>query len=172
MTEKQTDDVIRRTAGSAPHRVYDFAGSPYQIGYQHGRALREEIAAEAAGALAEHARGLGEARVVERTVERYRPVFDLYVPSALEEIRGIDDGSGLGFAYAFFAATRDGMKAPADTSSAVEDGCTAFLCGPEVTADGRLHLRSDRRGDPHRHRQPVRGAVPDLCVELAGLSRA
>lgn len=118
------------------HHVYDFRGTPFEIGVQHGKALRAEIVQEAAAAL----HGLAERRdtsperALDFVVATHEPLFRDHVPMALDEIRGIARGAGLSYPHAFFAATRDGMRMPA----APPPGCTAIGCGRPVTSGGKV----------------------------------
>jgi isopenicillin-N N-acyltransferase-like protein len=124
-------------AGGPAHQVYRFAGSAYEIGVQHGRALAAEIVREAAAALEGlgPALGMPQAQALEQVVGLYEPVFARHAPSVLEEVRGLADGAGLAYPHAFYAATRDGMGLgpPRATS-----GCTSILCGGAASADGRV----------------------------------
>jgi isopenicillin-N N-acyltransferase-like protein len=131
-------DQMSSDARTGPHLVYDFRGSPYEIGFQHGRALRGEILAEAESPLRGHCRqrGLSQTDFLDWVVSAYRPVLEKHVPVMLEEVRGVADGSGLGYGFAFYAAVRDGLP-PAEPDRAF---CTAAACGRKTTRDGRVLL--------------------------------
>ena len=133
-----------RSARRGPHLVYDLRGSFFEVGLQHGRLLKSEIVEEAGPALKVFSENLGksEGKALDWIVSRYEPVFMDLVPSAIEEIRGMAEGSGLGYPYAFFAATRDGMKIPGRgkpiDKESPDPSCTAFVCGKEATRDGKV----------------------------------
>ena len=129
----------RNSARTGPHLVYDFHGSPYQIGFQYGEILRDEILTGAVHALRSHSRQrrTGEAAFLDWVVDTYEPVFETYVPTAIEEIRGIADGSALGYPFAFFAAIRDGLL-PFEEEARTD--CTAAACGSTTTRDGTILL--------------------------------
>jgi isopenicillin-N N-acyltransferase-like protein len=130
--------VVKSPAQSGVHHVYEWSGSAYEIGRQHGEALRAEIIQEFAPALRHVAEVLGwsEARVLDRHRALYEPVFTELVPRAIEEIRGLAHGAQLSYEQAFFAATRDGAGSP--PPSRTDEGCTAFFCGRNTTHDGRV----------------------------------
>lgn len=79
----------RNSARTGPYIMYDFRGSPYQIGFEHGEILRDEILTEAAHALRLHSRQhrSSAAAFLDWVVDTYEPVFEKYVPAAIEEIR-------------------------------------------------------------------------------------
>jgi isopenicillin-N N-acyltransferase-like protein len=115
------------------HPVYDFCGTPFEIGLEHGRALSREIRAEADPAVAALTRRLAAPayQALARVVSKYEGLFREYVPDALEEIRGMAEGARLSYPYAFFAATRDLMRTPAR-----EDACTALAVSGKAAAAG------------------------------------
>ena len=61
--------VAATSGGLGRHRVYEFHGAPYDVGLQHGTALRAEIIAEAGPALMRLSGG------TQRIVNRYDVVF-------------------------------------------------------------------------------------------------
>jgi isopenicillin-N N-acyltransferase-like protein len=129
---------IQRSAQSGDHHVYRWSGSPYEIGRQHGQALRHEIVQELMPALQSAAGVLGwsEARVLDRHRALYETVFEELVPRAVEEIKGLAQGAELSYEQAFFAATRDGAKPSQPMKSG--EGCTAFFCGRNTTRDANI----------------------------------
>jgi isopenicillin-N N-acyltransferase-like protein len=98
---------------SGRHYCYDFRGTAYEVGVQHGRALKAEIRREAQPAVD----ALG-ATAPARAVAHWEGLFAEHMPAVLEEIHGIAEGAELPYPYAFFAATRDQMP---------REGCTAFV---------------------------------------------
>jgi hypothetical protein len=111
------------------HQVYEFRGSAYQVGLQHGRALAREIRGEAqpaAEALARRGR-LGLEAALKQVRSRYEGLFRERMPAVLEEIHGMAERAELSYDYAFFAATRDMMHTGA---------CTAIAAGGKQTSDG------------------------------------
>lgn len=111
----------------------DWRGSAYDIGFQHGRTLHEKIRFECDPALRTAARtvGLTIKDHLLRFRDSYLPWFERYTHRAIEEVRGLADGGGFCFPYAFFAAARDGAR----PARLVDEGCTAFYCAPRTTHD-------------------------------------
>lgn len=110
------------------HQGYEFRGSAYQVGLQHGRARAREIRGEAqpaAEALARRGR-LGLEAALKRVRSRYEGLFRERMPAVLEEIHGMAEGAELSYDYAFFAATRNMMRTGA---------CSAIAAGGRQTSD-------------------------------------
>jgi isopenicillin-N N-acyltransferase-like protein len=127
-------------AASGEHFFYEWRGNPYEIGVQHGSALRREIIADYSPALHDlaHDTHCSESEILKRYTELYEPLFEQYVPRALEEIRGLAEGCGIEYQHAFFAATRDGLSLPCEAPSA--EGCSSFYCGPATTQNGEVFI--------------------------------
>jgi isopenicillin-N N-acyltransferase-like protein len=122
---------------AARYRLYHWSGSPFEIGRQHGAALSDEIISEsgpAAHALAVRL-NLSLPKALEKVVALYEPLFQEHLPIAVEEIKGIAAGAGLSYPFAFFAATRDGMKVSDQTD---QEQCTSFVCGKNTTQNGNV----------------------------------
>lgn len=124
------------TGRMGSHQHHEFAGSPFEVGVQHGKALRQEIIQEAQASIQDLVAkfGTSENHALDRMLSRYEGVFREYVPEALDEIQGIAEGAKLSYPYAFYAATRDGMS----VSSSERAVCTALACGKRVTAGGKV----------------------------------
>jgi len=136
VTRRELLTAVSAALTSAPgrqgrHYVYDFAGTPFEIGLQHGKALSREIRAEAQPAAEAMARKWGTTveTAVARTLSRYEALYREHVPAALEEIRGIAQGAGLSYAYSFFAAARDMMRT---------GECTALVCTGKQARGGQV----------------------------------
>jgi isopenicillin-N N-acyltransferase-like protein len=132
---------------SGEHLVYTWKGSHFDVGRQHGQALKEEIVAEAAPALKTltGVRKCSEAQALDWMVAEYEPLYRQLVPSALEEVRGMAQGAGLSYPFAFFAAFRDGMSM---RRQAAEPGCTTVLCGRRATAGGKVLIGQTKDTGP------------------------
>ena len=118
------------------HQVYTWSGSSYEIGFQHGKTLRNEIIEEARGALDLFARSQSwtERKALDFALSQWEPLFQLHTPRAIEEIKGIAAGSGLDYAWTFFAAVHGGTKSRPHQGG----GCTAFACGKQSTQDRKI----------------------------------
>jgi isopenicillin-N N-acyltransferase-like protein len=113
------------------HYFYDFHGSCFDVGFQHGRALRREIRLEVQPSLEAFASRAGISResALARIVSKYEGLYRERLPALIEEIHGIADGAELSYGHAFFAAVRDGLRTGA---------CSAFACSGKHTSDGRV----------------------------------
>jgi isopenicillin-N N-acyltransferase-like protein len=82
-------------------RIVDLAGTPYEMGVTHGRALREEIRELVKRWEADLERTYRvPAEVFVRnllTKTDFKPAIERWTPGLLDEVRGIADGSGLDF---------------------------------------------------------------------------
>ena len=130
--QSRRDFLAMAAAAAAPadgrrgaHLVYDFRGTPFEVGVQHGKALRQEIRAEAQRPFER----LGDDG--QKVISKYEGLYREHMPAAIEEIHGIAEGAGLKYPHAFFAATRDGMRTGA---------CTAVACSGKQTADGHAFI--------------------------------
>jgi isopenicillin-N N-acyltransferase-like protein len=158
--------------------VYEFRGTPYEVGLQHGRALAREIRREAQPAAESLARkrhaSVGEA--VRRVRSRYEGLFREHMPTVLDEIHGIAEGAELSYDYAFFAATRDMMNTGA---------CTAVAASGKQTRGGVLIGQTKDTGSPLDRFRILRiayasgrrmvvlnypGWIANLCLTSDGLS--
>lgn len=125
---------------NAAVRIREWSGSPFEIGRQHGKELRDEIINEngpAAHALAARFK-LSLPKTLDRVLRLYEPLFQEHLPIAIEEIKGIADGSGLSYPFAFYGAIRDGAKFPPQLAAQQDGQCTAFVCGKPTTRDGKM----------------------------------
>lgn len=121
-----------RWVGDLP--VLYLRGTPYEMGYQHGSLLRNEVRASVKNILAYADRqvgvpGLGRLwarRALDRAWRRMKP----YVPErTLEEMEGLADGAGI--------SIRDLQRVhalPELTSAA----CASFAAAGPATVDGKL----------------------------------
>lgn len=111
------------------HFVYEFRGTPAEVGFQHGRALRAEIIAEALPSAENLARrsGLAVEAAVAQVVSRYEGLYREHMPGVLDEVRGIAEGARVSYPFAFWAAFRDGMNA---------EGCTSLVCSGKAAVGG------------------------------------
>lgn len=148
------------------------AGSPYEQGIAHGRALREAIGRnlDLYFARFEREAKLPPTEVVARA-RRYAEALAATAPDYHAGMRGIADGSGYDFdriaalnvryelLYYQFGQHAVGVRNP--------DGCTAFAIAPAASANGHLLLGENWDWIPD-----VRGALlhtiePDGLATLA-----
>lgn len=119
------------------HQVYELSGTPFEVGLQHGKALRREIREEAGRAAQDLARQSATSveAAAARILSRYEGLFREHVPAVLDEIHGIAEGAELSYAYAFFAATRDLMRT---------HSCTAVACSGTASRGRRVLIGQNK----------------------------
>jgi isopenicillin-N N-acyltransferase-like protein len=159
------------------HLVYDFEGTAAEVGQRHGEALRKEIIAEAqpsAEALARR-KGLPVEDALKRVAAAYEPIFREHVPSAIEEIRGMAEGAKVSYPFAFWAATRDGMRGDCTAVAASGRRCAGggVLIGQNKDTSAPLErfriMRMRYRGGPVRIMLNYPGWIGNLCLSSDGL---
>src|ERR1051325_11008990 len=86
---------------AGPHQVYHWRGSPFEIGFQHGQRLRNEILREAHGRIEEFARrrNCSESKALQFVRAEWEPLFAQHTPRSLEEIKGIAAGTGFDYSW-------------------------------------------------------------------------
>ncbi len=155
------DEKGRRAFGRGTHEVrgglnvLKLAGSHYEMGYQHGALLREEIAKGPMPYFArpvenfapfKHMNGLMRwltAKYFDWKI--YRPLLKASPKEYVSELKGMADGCGLPFAEVF----RGNMLSDLNMNlikvlekkalkTAGEAGCTSFAAFDKATADGSL----------------------------------
>jgi len=121
---------------SAPHQVYRWRGEPYEIGFQHGRALRAEILEEVGPAIEQFAadRDMTVQGAASFARSEWGPLFAQHTPAVMEEVKGLAAGSGIDGDLAFFAAVHGGTK----TTLFAGQACTSFTCTGDSCADGHV----------------------------------
>jgi isopenicillin-N N-acyltransferase like protein len=114
-------------------RVLDLQGTPYEMGLQHGRTLKAEIA--------ELVRRWREdlAQTYKMPAEDFirkllahtdfKPAIERWTPGLLDEVRGIADGAGLDFDTAFAFQLLDETWV-LGRDAAVLEKCTSIAAGP------------------------------------------
>ena len=79
--------------------LIETGGTPYEIGFDVGRGVRDQIQTAAASTRADYARSNDE-RVVER-IGAYVVATEQAAPELIEELQGMAEGSGVPFAELF-----------------------------------------------------------------------
>jgi len=174
-----------------PIRTLTIEGEPYEMGYQHGSALAEEVhalAEERYRLSLEDARAAGCSPSREECLAlaaAHLVIQAEHAPAVHEEFRGIADGAKIapeelliGNGYTDYRDVLSQSKG----SAACE--CTSFLVKSSASADGRGYLGQtwDMHGSAERfvvliHRKPKDGpqsvAVTTAgCLSLVGINEA
>lgn len=130
--------------------VLDLAGSPYEIGLQHGRALREQIAAFVDSVTGVHQANNPWLRAERGQLldfcSRHLGFAEKFSRDLMDEMRGIAEGAGVSLAEIFYLncfLELEDVRAPGLGGRLLPDGlwgCTTFNVLPEAAADGRALL--------------------------------
>jgi len=131
-----------------PFPLVEVAGSPYERGWQHGRAVPDRIRGSLklyAGQLMDDGLGWSEIRAL---AEEFLPRMADFAPDMVEELRGLADGAGQDLAAIvlinarteMLQLARRGGQVPQGTPPREQspEGCTGAIVLPEATAEGRL----------------------------------
>lgn len=145
LTEDRQNDMNRI-------RVIKLIGSPYEMGYEHGKRFRDEIRAFTAervrlcSSLEWTGRQLSRDAVLA-LAEACVAEHQAYAPELMEEMRGIADATDLSLAelvinngFTDFIDTiynQGDIRKPAATPSLAADNCTAFMAPPSRSASGK-----------------------------------
>ncbi len=117
---------------------YVVSGGPRERGRSYGRQAAERIRLSVAyykQVFAHHA-GLDWQQAVERGRD-YLPSIEAYLPEAVEEMRGIAEGSGLEFGEILALNARSEIMFASGKAVAVGPGeCTSFTVAPDFTESG------------------------------------
>lgn len=159
-------------------KVVWLQGTPYEMGYQHGEFLREEIAAlgrEVIHSLNFFGRALGLGRLSRRRS----------FPGVFDECRGLTDATaeiGMTIEGCMVLALGDVYQAYFGSELPevlFYDGCAHFIASGEATADGRFYhgWTLDNNGGPISYwadnptilvRQPNNG-IPHVFITVPGM---
>ncbi len=112
-------------------RVIEAEGSPYEIGFQYGKACPEisqilDITYQLFG-------GKEQAKATaQKYLPMYLPPAQQYAPEIIDEMKGIAAGANLDFQDIFF------FNITYEISVTAEMGCTSFAAGGGATVDGQV----------------------------------
>lgn len=113
------------------------AAEPRERGRQYGEQARQQIAVSVGFYKREFEQRSGLAwDEIRRRTPRWVPLIDAYHPEALEEVRGIADGSGFAFEEILALNGRGELRA-GDPFAA--EGCTSFSLTQNAAGDGHVY---------------------------------
>jgi isopenicillin-N N-acyltransferase-like protein len=128
-------------------RFYEFGGKPYDIGYQHGEALRDMIVDFYHDVLSRISKKRGaKAEVIERKAlveaAKYVPYLSQEAPHLITEVEGLAAATGLSVEQVFVINC--------DREFEVEsDECTGFVANEFATANGEIIMAQNRDREKH-----------------------
>ena len=133
-----------------PIPVLDLAGSPYDMGFTHGAAMkpliRDFVASITAVHQANNAFLRADAQQLQTFCLRNLGFLENYSLDLVEEMRGIADGAGVAFneiLYLNCFLELEDLRAPSLGGRALPDalwGCTTFNVTQEADADARAYI--------------------------------
>ncbi|MDA4114070.1 MAG: C45 family peptidase [Thaumarchaeota archaeon] len=120
--------------------VLKLSGKPYDIGYQHGDALKTQVQGNIKKVFAlidQYAPGTTRPLII-RAARKFVKPAQRWSPELVEEIRGIADGAGVTFDEVF------ALNSLSELSLNIGDfdslGCTCFCAQGPTTKDGQLFI--------------------------------
>lgn len=117
-----------------PFLYVEVAGSPVEMGFQHGRIASEQVH----GFLEYLIRSSGFPREEVLAATRYfLPRFEQYCPRLLDEVRGLAEGAQISFEEAALLQIRGEIMTPL-RGNLPEPGCTTFAVLGRHTREGGL----------------------------------
>jgi len=148
-----------------PFPLLEVSGTPWQIGYAHGKGFRSRIH-QVLGILSERWEACRR-RANDPAVRRFREATGDLFPRVLEEIEGIAEGAGLDAAELFAWNCRSELDvlAPGDA-----DGCSTI----GMVRDGKVFLAHNEDGHGAYHGRMIlllarpEGSVPFLSLVYPG----
>jgi isopenicillin-N N-acyltransferase-like protein len=165
------------------------SGTPYEMGVQHGRELKDQIRelSQIRFALAcqfADERGIkADVDVCKKLARVHLPIHQELYPEVFAEWQGIADGAEMELEDVFFANALTDFQDVLVRSGNVEvHGCTSFAVGSDATADGSTYIGQtwDMHASAERfitifHREPNEGPrsitlSTSGCLTLVGVN--
>ena len=107
--------------------LVEAAGTPQELGRQHGEQARTKIAGFV-GWMCESFKL--RQQELDRQARTFRPLLDKHCPHLMEEVAGLADGAGITFESAI------GCQLRGELVGHSSEACTTFVLGPGVTSNG------------------------------------
>lgn len=124
---------------------YEFSGSNFEIGRQHGSLARDHVHAHLTMALRNLAGKDVDHETARSRSRLYMPYIERYSPHFVEELKGLAEGADISVEDAFILQLRaelavapgeDGTETAAMAREALAHECTTFTVSGKHTADG------------------------------------
>jgi isopenicillin-N N-acyltransferase like protein len=164
-------------------------GTPYEMGVQHGRELREQIRElsairfSLACQFADERGVKADVAICKKLAREHLPLHQQQYPEVFDEWRGISDGADMELEDVFFAnALTDFQDVLVRSGNVDVHGCTSFAIGAESTASGSAVIGQtwDMHASAERfitifHREPSDGPRSITlstagCLTLVGVN--
>jgi isopenicillin-N N-acyltransferase-like protein len=137
--QESDEKLLEQKQKSYP--VVELSGRPYDLGYQHGEALKAQVQGNIKKVFAlmnQYAPGTTRP-VIIKAARKFVPAAERWSPELVEEIRGIAEGAGVAFEEAF------ALNALLELSMNIGDfgsslGCTCFCAQGPTTEEGEVFV--------------------------------
>ncbi|MEO3780459.1 C45 family peptidase [Micromonospora sp. B11E3] len=117
--------------------LHRFAGTPTEVGRQHGEACRDLVAAHLDTVLDRLGLVGVEHEVIATAVNRFRPWVQRHAPHFDEEIVGLSEGADISLEHAYLLQLRAEVNADLRRRSRPDDNeCTTFCAHRDATSSG------------------------------------
>ncbi len=120
--------------------VVKLAGSPYDIGYQHGQAGGKRIR-DFLQVIVNHGREFMPGLTMEKACAQarlYIPSIEAYAPHLSNEIKGIAEGAAITVDQAYLLQVRAEFTQLTVEEKPAGEGCTSFALCKNITEDGEV----------------------------------
>ena len=162
--------------GKAPFPVISCEGNPYDIGCQYGVQARSliESAAESYHKIFQDMGVKVEWREISDLAKRFESHIKEYDADALEEMRGIADGSGVSYEDIMIVNLRTEFRSLGRVQMDA-DGCTVIVATPETTANHHMLMAQNCDMNPRALPSQVivkkkkKGKPATIAVHDAGM---
>jgi isopenicillin-N N-acyltransferase-like protein len=145
--------------------LIEISGPARERGRQHGEQAREQIERSIAWYREQFTAtaSLRWETVVENAT-RWEPLVEAYLPEALEEIRGIAEGSGFRYEEILALNGRGELSSGNPFEAGAAEGCSSYSILPEAAGDGHAYC-----GQNWDWRSAILDTVVMLRIEQHGL---
>jgi len=119
-------------------KVLELGGSPYDIGYRHGKEGKEGIG-DFLNTIILHGKDFSIGLTKEKALAHVKlsiPCIESYAPHLAEEIKGIAEGAAISIEEAYLLQARAELTQVSTTIPSIDEGCTSFGLPGDKTEDG------------------------------------
>lgn len=121
-------------------KLHRLGGSPYDIGYQHGKEGKEGIR-DFLNTIIQHGREYFPGLTREKAIAHVSPsipFIETYTPHLAKEIAGIAEGAAITIEEAYLIQARAEFTQVSTHEPLIDDGCTSFGIPGEKTEAGEV----------------------------------
>ena len=155
-------------------------GTPYEIGYHHGKEGKEKIR-EFLSLIVQHGKEFLPDLTREKALSQmklYIPFIEASAPHLIQEIRGIGDGAKISIEEAYLLQVRAELT-QLTIETPFDEGCTSFALPKRKTEDGNVWVGQNLDLNPFYkdygvmlHIPPERGSAILCYTQIGSLAHA